>query len=197
MAQAKVQPHTIELWTPGHDATAFSSGMASIDRYIKNQAAREMVNRVSLVFVVTEGNNVIRAYYSLSVLGVVFSELPEKVQKKLTRYPQMSATLLGRLGVDSNYSAELLGRLGEKPRLGEVLLVDAQKKTLQGAMTSAGAALMVIDAELPTEEEIANGIRDPLGFYTQYGFVPFPSNERRVFKVTRVIEEEFKQAGLI
>ncbi len=176
---------------------AFSSGMASIDKYIKNQAPREMVNHVSLVFVLTEGNNVIRAYYSLSGLGIVFAKLPEKIQKKLPRYPQMSATLLGRLGVDRNYSAALQEKLGEKPRLGEVLLMDAQKKTLQGAMTTAGAALMVIDAERPTGEEMANGIRDPLGFYTQYGFAPFPGNERRVFKLTRVIEEEFKAAGLI
>src|SRR5262249_49958391 len=171
--------------------------MASIDSYIKNQAPRAMINHVSLVFVLTEGNNVIRAYYSLSGLSVVFAELPEKVQKKLPRYPQMSATLLGRLGVDRNYSAELQDRLGEKPRLGEVLLMDAQNKSLQGATTTAGAALMIIDAERPTDEELANGIRDPLGFYTQYGFAPFPGTERRLFKLTRVIEQEFKAAGLI
>lgn len=175
---------------------AFSSGMASIDRYIKNQAAREMVNHVSLVFVLTEGNNVIRAYYSLSGISVIFAELPEKVQKKLPSYPQMSATLLGRLGVDRNYSAELQNRLGEKPRLGEFLLVDAQEKTLQGAMTTSGAALMVVDAERPTDEELAAGIRDPITFYPDYGFAPLSSNERRFFKLTRVIESEFAEAGL-
>lgn len=156
-----------------------------------------MVNLVSLVFVLTEENNIIRGFYSLSGLSVVFAELPEKIQKKLPKYPQISATLLGRLGVDRNYSLELQERLGEKPRLGEVLLVDSQKKTLQGATTSAGAALMVIDAKRPTEQELQNGIRDPLGFYTHYGFLPFPGNERRVFKLTRVIEDEFKEAGLI
>lgn len=170
--------------------------MASIDRYIQNQAPRDMVNHVSLVFVLTEGK-IIRAYYSLSGIGIVFSHLPERVQHKLPKYPQMSATLLRRFGVDRNYSEQLQRRLGEKPRLGEFLLMDAQKKTLQGAMTTAGAALMVIDAKRPTEEELANGIRDPLSFYTQYGFVPFPENERRVFKLTRMIKQEFKAAGLI
>lgn len=34
----------------------------------------------------------------------------------------------------------------------------------------------------PTDEELANGIRDPLGFYTQYGFAPFPGAERRLLK---------------
>jgi hypothetical protein len=61
----------------------------------------------------------------------------------------------------------------------------------------SGAALMTTDAERPTDEEIANGLRDPLSFYAQYGFAPFPGNERRVFKLTRVIEQEFKAAGLI
>lgn len=75
--------------------------------------------------------------------------------------------------------------------------MDAQNKRLQGAMTTAGAALMIIDAERPTEQEIANGILDPLGFYTQYGFAPFHGFERRLFKLTRVIEQGFKTAGLI
>ncbi len=171
--------------------------MATIDKYIKIQAAREMLNHVSVVFVLTERNKVIRGYYSLSGLSVLFAELPDKVQKKLPKYPRMSATLLGRFGVDRAYSAQLKSRLGEKPRLGEFLLMDAQNRTLQGATTAAGAALMIIDAERPTDEEIANGVRDPLGFYTQYGFAPFPGAERRIFKLTRTIEQEFSAAGLI
>jgi len=171
--------------------------MDSIDRYIKNQAQRDMSSHASLVFVLTERTDkTIRAFYSLSSLGIVYTDLPAKIQKKLPRYPLMGATLLGRLGVDRNYSAALQEKLGEKPRLGELLLIDAQKKTLQGAITTAGAALMIIDAERPTDEEISEGIRDPLGLYTQYGFVPLPGNERRVFKLTRVIEQELKAAGL-
>jgi hypothetical protein len=198
VAQAKVQPYAIELWTPQHDAAAFSSGMMSIDKYIKNQAHRDMSSHASLVFVLTEPESkVIRAYYALSSVSIVFEDLPEKTHKKLPRYPQMSGTLLGRLGVDRNYSAELHKKLHKKPHLCQVLLMDAQSKTLQGAIRTAGAALMIIDAERPTEEELAAGIRDPLTFYTRYGFTPFPRNERRLFKLTREIEKEFREAGLV
>lgn len=196
--QAEDQSYKIDLWTPEHDATDFSSGMASIDKYIKSQVQRDVSSRASLVFVHTEPENkIIRAYYSLSAIGLVFAELPEKVQKKLPRYPQVGATLLGRLGVDQIYRKSLLDKSGQKPRLGEHLLVDAQWRTLQGATTTAGAALMLIYAERPADEELASGILDPLTFYTQYGFAPLPSNERRLFKLTRVIEREFSEAGLI
>jgi hypothetical protein len=190
------RPYIIQPWRQEFDATAFSSGVASIDRYIKEQAHRDMSSHASLVLILTEpGQNIIKAYYTLSSLGIVFADLPEKTQKKLPRYPQLGATLLGRLGVDKAFSAELQGRLREKPRLGELLLVDAQHMTLRGATETAGAALMVIDAEAPTPEEAASGIRDPLTFYTQYGFLPFPGNARRVFKLTRVIEKELTAGG--
>jgi hypothetical protein len=172
--------------------------MASIDRYIRYQASRDMVNHVSMVFVLTEpGDLVVRAYYTLSSLSIVFANLPPGVQKKLPRYPQIGATLLGRLGVDRNYSAELLQRHRQKPRLGELMLIDAQIKTVQGAISTQGSALLVIDAEVPTAEEQENEIRDPLGFYTQYGFLPFPGNQRRAFKTTRIVESELRAAGLI
>jgi hypothetical protein len=166
--QGQVWRCTIVPWRPEHDSTAFSSGTASIDKYIKEQARRDMSSHASLVFVLTEpGQNIIRAYYTLSSFGIIFTELPREIQKKLSRYPHIGATLLGRLGVDKNYSRQLEARFKEKPRLGELLLVDAQKKTLQGATTTSGTALTVIDAEQPTPEELANGLRDPLGFYKQ------------------------------
>jgi len=146
------------------------------------------------VFVLTEpGNKIVRAYFTLSSFGIVFAELPEKIRKKLPRYPQVGATLLGRLGVDRAYSADLYNRSGEKPRLGEVLLVDAQKKTLEASRTAQGTAMLVIEVEQPSREELETGIRDPMGFYTQYGFVPFPGNARRLFKLTRIIEMELSK----
>jgi hypothetical protein len=85
----------------------------------------------------------------------------------------------------------------KKKDWGNLCIVDAQRKTLEGATTTAGAALMVIAAEEPTQEELEKGLRDPLGFYSQYGFAPFPGNARRLFKLTRVIEAELKEAKLI
>lgn len=169
--------------------------MEKIDRYIKEQAKREMKNRVSLVFVLTEPeSSIVRGFYSLSALAVKFADLPAKLQKRLPKYQQVGATLLGRLGVDRSYKAELQERLGENPRLGEFLFVDAQKRALEGATETVGSALLVIDVLMPTEEELDAGVRDPMKFYTEYGFLPFPGNDRRVFKPMRTIEEEYGQA---
>jgi hypothetical protein len=192
----QVRAYRIEPWRSDPDATAFSSGMDRIDRYIKEQAERDMSSRVSLVFVLLEpGSNVVRGFYSLSAFGIVFDELPKNVRRRMPRYPQASATLLGRLGVDRAYKARLKEETGETPRLGELLFIDAQKRALQGAISSVGSALMVIDVLMPTESEIANGVCDPMGFYVDFGFVTFPGNDRRVYKTMRTIADEYGQAN--
>jgi hypothetical protein len=179
----------IKLWTPDHDCTEFTSSLKSIQKYIQEQAARAMSNKVSTVFVLTEkGDRKVRGYYTLSSLSVKFDDLPKNVQKKLPRYPLVGATLLGRLGVDERYRDEL-SKQGDKPRLGELLLVDAQRNCLKGAATVA-SAVMLIDVEEPSADEIAAGARDPMGFYTQYGFIALPKTPRKVFKRVSTIEKE-------
>lgn len=127
----------------------------------------------------------------MSSLSIVFNELPEKIQKRLPRYPECSGILLGRLGVDKNYSRKLLEETGSKPRLGELLLANAQIRCLKTSK-DVGSALLVVDAEMPGDEEQNNGARDPLPFYAKYGFVPLTANPRRVIKTMRSIAEEFK-----
>lgn len=179
-------------WTKEHDASQFTSNLASIKKYIQEQAHRDVSSFTSSVFVLTEpGDMVIRGFYSLSSLSIVFSELPDKVQKKLPRYPETSGILLGRLGVDKNYSQKLQETSGAKPRLGELLLANAQIRCLNKSK-DVGSALLVIDAEMPSEQEQKNGARDPLPFYTKYGFAPLTANPRRVIKTMRAIAEEFK-----
>ncbi len=179
-------------WTKEHDASQFTSNLASIKKYIQEQSHRDVSSFTSSVFVLTEpGDMVIRGYYSLSSLSIVFNELPEKVQKKLPKYPQTSGILLGRLGVDKDYSQKLQEASSEKPRLGELLLANAQIRCLNNSK-DVGSALLVIDAEIPSEEEQKNGARDPLPFYTKYGFVPLTANPRRVIKTMRAIAAEFK-----
>ncbi len=180
----------------GLDATAFSCGMATIDHYIKSDQARRAMSSFSArVFVLLElGSNVVRGYYTLSSLGIVFDNLPKNIQKKLPKYPQVGATLLGRLGVDLAYKAKLREELGENPRLGEFLFIDAQKRALESAQSKVGSPLMIIEALLPTEEEIASGIIDSMSFYLRYGFAPLPGCNRRLFKPMRTIAREYAEA---
>lgn len=180
-------------WSKEHDSSQFTSNLVSIKKYIQEQAHRDVSSYTSSVFVLTEpGDMVVRGYYSLSSLSIVFSDLPEKVQKRLPRYPETSAILLGRLGVDRKYSEELHNASGCKPRLGEILLANAQMRCLKNSK-NVGSALLVVDATLPSKEEQINCARDPLQFYTKYGFVPLTGDPRRVIKTMRAIEEDFKK----
>lgn len=182
----------IAPWTKEHDSSQFTSNLISIKRYIQEQAHRDVSSFVSSVFVLTEIDDlVIRGYYSLSSLSIIFNELPQKVQKKLPRYPYCSGILLGRLGVDKDYSEKLFKETGTKPRLGELLLTDAQLRCLRNSK-DVGSALLVIDAEMPSEEDQKNGAIDPLPFYAKYGFVPLTTKPRRVIKTMRTIAAEFK-----
>lgn len=71
-------------WTKEHDASQFISNLASISRYIQEQAHRDVSSYTSSFFVLTEpGNTVLRGYYSLSSISIVFNELPENIQSLL------------------------------------------------------------------------------------------------------------------
>lgn len=194
MQETAKLPLVIVQWTKEHDASQFTSDLASIEKYIQEQAHRDVSSHTSSVFVLTEpGSLVIRSFYSLSSLRIVFNDLPEKVQKKLPRYKETSAILLGRLGVDKNYSKKLQVESGAKPRLGELLLANAQIRCLRNSR-DVGSALLVIDAEMPKDEERKSGARDPLPFYAKYGFVPLTANPRRLIKTMRAIDAEFKRS---
>jgi hypothetical protein len=192
----RVKLFGVELWREGLDATAFSCGMARIDAYIRgDQPCKAMSSFVTRVFVLLEpGSKVIRGYYTLSALGIVFDDLPKKTQKLFARYPQIGATLLGRLGVDRAYKQQLQQELGQNPGLGDFLFADAQRRALASAANEIGSGLIVIDVLRPSEEEIAYGVMDPMGFYLEWGYLPFPGNERRLFKPMRTIAEEEAQA---
>lgn len=74
------------------------------------------------------------AYYTLSASTVDASELPDALTKKLPRYPQLPVTLLGRLAVDQS----MKGR-----GMGEFLLMDALRRSLEAAASIAAMAVLV------------------------------------------------------
>jgi hypothetical protein len=192
MRSDQVLPHTIVPWTKDHDASNFTSNLQSITKYIQDQAHRDVSSFASSIFVLTApGDLVIRGFYSLSSISLIYSDLPDKAKKRLSRYPQVSGILLGRLGVDRDFSEKLYASSGIKPRFGEFLLTDAQLRCLK-ITKEIGSALLVIDAEQPSAQDLTTGARDPLNFYLKYGFTPLTSNPRRLIKSMRAIAAEFK-----
>jgi hypothetical protein len=150
------------------------------------------------MFILTESNNNIAlGYYTLSSSSVIFDELPKNEQKKFHRHPQLGATLLGRFGVHKGYSLQYSVTHDQRPRLGELLLLDSLKRTVEGIRNNSGAALMIIDVKKLTPTEVSIGLRDPLGFYMRYGFNPFPGSSRRLYRRTKEIEQDLVNAGVL
>lgn len=100
-------------------------------------------------------------FYTLSSSTIQLDSLPEKLAKKLPKYPQLPATLLGRLAVDVTARGK---------RYGELLLMDALRRSLEAA-TEIGAMAVIVDAK---DDGAA-------AFYARYGFEPLPEHERRMY----------------
>ena len=148
----------IEPLSRSHHISQFRSGAPELDRYLKEQAGQDVRRRVAAAFVALDAARVV-GYYTLSSAAVELAELPEEVRRRLPRYPQIPATLLGRLAIDQTWQ----GR-----RLGERILVDALFRSLASEIASYA---VVVDAR---DESAAR-------FYAHYGFQPLEWSERRLF----------------
>jgi len=107
-----------------------------------------------------EGRRVI-GYYTLSSYTINPGELPDEVARKLPRYPNLPATLIGRLAVDAQYHGKGFG--GE-------LLLDALKRCF-ATTSEVGSLAVVVEAE--NEKAIQ--------FYQSYGFIRFPDHGDKLF----------------
>jgi ribosomal protein S18 acetylase RimI-like enzyme len=158
-----------------HDRIGFCCGVPALDAYPLRQAAQDMEKCAAVVFVAVIDSPAIAGFYTLSQFSIELTQLPEIVTKRLSRYPVVSATLLGRLAV-----ARSLGR----HRLGETLLFDALRRSLAQSAYIASAGV-VVDAK---DEKAA-------AFYRKYGFLPVRGSDRRLFLHMKTIEETFKAAA--
>ncbi len=143
-------------------------------RYIQQQASQEIKKRVAAVFVLTPDGQTIAGFYTLSQYAVDAGEVPERLRKELglPKYPQIPATLLGRLA----RSLEFRGQ-----GIGELLLMAALKQALGLSKTVASAAV-VTDAK----DESAKR------FYKKYGFIELPDPANRMFLPMTTIDQLFK-----
>ncbi|MBD2580631.1 GNAT family N-acetyltransferase [Oscillatoria sp. FACHB-1406] len=155
-----------------HIRSDFCCGEESLDSYLCKQATQDIKRRVSTVFVlVDEPEMNVFGYYTLSSYTVNVADLEEKLAKRLPAYPALPATLLGRLAVDNR----------QKGRgFGELLLIDALKKSLEASQQVASLAV-IVDA---LNEKAAS-------FYRKYGFISFVREPMKLYLPMKSIEELF------
>ena len=155
-----------------HDRAAFSCGVPALDRYLQKQAGQDAQRYAAAPFVLCEGDSpAVLGYYTLSAISIDVGKLPDETARKLPRYPEIPATLIGRLAVDQH-------RRGE--RLGEFLLMDALCRSLRQAGEIAAAAV-VVDAKDDRARR----------FYEAYDFQIFPDRPDQLFLPMAAVKKLF------
>lgn len=160
------------LIMPTDNRRDFTSGKPALDDYIRKQATQDIKKKLSVCFVLPGNNDVIKGYYTLSNISIQQIEIPAEIRKKMPKsYPDLPATLLGRLAVDAHFR----GR-----GLGELLLIDALKRSCDVSAESIGSMAVIVH---PLDVDAEN-------FYIRYGFIKLPDS-RKLFLPMKTIEKLF------
>lgn len=148
--------------TKTHERKSFDCGHEDLNRYLREQARQDAEKRVAAPFVLTQPNDPkVIGFYTLSSSIIPVDELPPDLMKRLPRYGQLPVTLLGRLAVD---------RAARGQGVGEFLLVDALRRSLEAAQQIAAMAV-IVDAKNEQAES----------FYRHFDFQPFQQTPLRLF----------------
>ncbi|MEY3758982.1 MAG: hypothetical protein RIR39_473 [Pseudomonadota bacterium] len=158
----------IEPFGPLHNRAGFTCGVESLDRYFKTQASQDVKRKINAVFILVDPREPaeVLGYYTLCATALAQGDVPEGARKHITRYPVVSATLLGRLAVVGHQQRQGLGAL---------LLADAVKRAYASA-SSVGSSMLIVDA---ISEQAAN-------FYVANGFVRLADSLRLILPMQAI-----------
>lgn len=149
---------------------AFDCGVPDLNRYMAERARKEGDQGLARTHVLYDSSEIrIAGYYTLSAMSIRFGDVPENLTKRLPRYPDLPATLIGRLATDLRYQGQGLGRL---------LVMDALARVQQQSRQVATFAV-IVDAKDDTV----------VRFYERFGFRRLQDHERRLFLPTSTIPQ--------
>jgi GNAT superfamily N-acetyltransferase len=137
--------------TAGHELSGFSSGVASLDSWLKRRAMPNQATGASRTFVVCEGVRVI-AYYALASGAVALSAATGRVRRNAP--DPIPIVVLGRLAIDEGYQRRGLGR---------AMFRDAALRVINAADTIGIRGILV--------HALSD---DAKAFYLALGFEPSP-----------------------
>jgi predicted N-acetyltransferase YhbS len=141
----------IRALRPSDDRSPFQSGDEALDRFFHRYAGQNQFRHyLGVTYVAVDGGRVL-GYATVAPRHVDIEDLPERVRKKLPRYP-VPVLGLARLAVDK--VAQSMGLGGQLLRF---VLELASKMA-----DAIGCAGVVVDAK-PNAAD----------FYAKYGFMPF------------------------
>jgi predicted N-acetyltransferase YhbS len=135
-----------------HRREEFDCGVTTLNDFIRTKARKEMDAGTSACFVLVPelDSGCIAGYYTLSAATVLSTQLPAAVTRKLPRYRELPATLLGRLARDVRFKGQ---------HLGDRLMADALGRAVKAA-GEVGSIAVLTD---PKDDHAR-------AFYSGYGF---------------------------
>ena len=160
---------SVALLSTSHDRAAFDCGILPLNSYLQQYARQDMERGIATAYVLVPSTDTteIAGFFTLTATAVKLTDFPEQTAKKLPKYPLVPATLLGRLAISVKYRGK---------GLGERLLMDALKRSLEASRV-VGSAAVIVDAK------DLSGVR----FYERYGFKQLPEQDFRLFIAMKTI----------
>lgn len=132
------KPFRIEVLRADHDVSEFASGEEALNLYLQRIARQDSKRYVANVYILVDATTSrIAGFYTLSALSVQLTNLPEDLRKRMPRYPDIPAILIGRLARALPYRGY---------GCGELLLVDALRRAGR-ASSEVAAFAVVVDAK--------------------------------------------------
>ncbi len=146
-----------ERFSEAHNASAFDSGDAELDDWLRKEAATSAARNITRTYVWHDGGRVV-AYYAVMPHSIEADDLPRR--KRGGQSGTIPCYLIAKLALDRS-----LHRQG----LGSQLLASAVARLAAGG-EELGGRFIVVDA---LDERAAS-------FYVHHGFSPLPGVEGRL-----------------
>ena len=137
-----------------HRRDEFDCGVPALNDFLQSRARKEADAGMSACFVAVPRKQPhrIAGFYTLSAAIIQRTDLPDTLTRKLPRYRELPATLLGRLARSVDFKGQ---------RIGDCLMVSALCRAVEGAKQVASWAIV-------TDPKDANARK----FYESFGFRP-------------------------
>ena len=149
----------LEVLGAGHARSGSACGVGALDAYLAQQATQDVRRRASACYVAVEASTgTVAGYYTLAAGGVLLTDLPDALRKRLPRYPSVPVARVGRLAV---------GKAFQGQKLGGALLADA---AIRAARSEVAVFALVVDAKDDAAE----------AFYRHHGFERFGAHARQL-----------------
>ena len=170
-----------------HDRAAFSSGIRSVDNYLKLTAKKHDLHDHAKIFVVTEDNSdKVVGFYALSSHSISQKIVPISIAKNAPNHGNIPCAFLSMIGVDAAHQGK---------GLGTGLLIDAMSRIARRS-ADIGTAAIVLDVLVDAQDD-EERIRRRLQFYKVMGFVATFDDPKRLIISIKDVRASLAAAELI